>query len=284
MLSRKPPPKIQTLLTLGRVSNLPTVWSNCAAGWWLGGGERAGALLGVSLAMTFLYLGGMFLNDAFDADFDRQRRISRPIPSGAIALEEVWRWGFLWLALGMLILGFLGAGALWTGAILTAAILLYDAIHKAVALSPLLMGFCRFLTYLAAASVAAKGVTGAAVWSALAMGAYVAGLSFMARKETTRERLEPWPLALLGAPLGLAWLVNGGFHHLAGLVAVYLSGWIIWTLWRAERNVAYAVSHLLAGIALVDFLAVASLPDPAAILTAVWFPAALFLQRRTPAT
>src|SRR5260221_167869 len=30
--------KLRTLLILGRVSNLPTVWSNCLAGWWLGGG------------------------------------------------------------------------------------------------------------------------------------------------------------------------------------------------------------------------------------------------------
>ena len=30
--------KLRTLLVLGRVSNLPTVWSNCFAGWLLAGG------------------------------------------------------------------------------------------------------------------------------------------------------------------------------------------------------------------------------------------------------
>jgi hypothetical protein len=34
--------KLRTLLVLGRVSNLPTVWSNCLAGWWLGGGGNFG--------------------------------------------------------------------------------------------------------------------------------------------------------------------------------------------------------------------------------------------------
>ena len=29
---------LRALLALSRVSHLPTVWSNCLAGWWLGGG------------------------------------------------------------------------------------------------------------------------------------------------------------------------------------------------------------------------------------------------------
>ena len=64
----------RTLLILGRASNLPTVWSNCLAGWLLGGGGAAADLLLLSVAATFLYTGGMYLNDAFDAEFDRQHR------------------------------------------------------------------------------------------------------------------------------------------------------------------------------------------------------------------
>jgi len=89
---------LRALLTLSRVSHLPTVWSNCLAGWWLGGGREITrncrcCFFGVSS----LYLGGMFLNDAFDADFDRQRRAERPIPSDVISLQAVWRWGLAWL-------------------------------------------------------------------------------------------------------------------------------------------------------------------------------------------
>ena len=41
------PPLLRTLLILGRVSNLPTVWSNCLAGWLLdGGGARLIAAFG----------------------------------------------------------------------------------------------------------------------------------------------------------------------------------------------------------------------------------------------
>ena len=78
-------PQLRTLLILGRVSNLPTVWSNCLAGWWLGGGGNFWKLPFLLLGMSLLYTGGMFLNDAFDEEFDRQRRAERPIPTGKIS-------------------------------------------------------------------------------------------------------------------------------------------------------------------------------------------------------
>src|SRR5439155_553254 len=103
-------PRLRTLLVLGRVSNLPTVWSNCLAGWWLGGGENFSKLPFLFSGVTLMYLGGMYLNDAFDAEFDRQHRNERPIPSGAIPLRAVWQCG-----LGLLMVGaglLFGAGTL----------------------------------------------------------------------------------------------------------------------------------------------------------------------------
>src|SRR5258706_12334478 len=82
--------QLRTLLVLGRVSNLPTVWSNCLAGWWLSGGGNFWKLPLPLLGVSALYTGGMFLNDAFDAEFDQQRRASLPIPSGKIPLERAW--------------------------------------------------------------------------------------------------------------------------------------------------------------------------------------------------
>ena len=60
-----------TLLRLGRVSNLPTVWTNVIAATAIAGvdplsGRSGSVLLAVLLAMTLFYVGGMFLNDAFD--------------------------------------------------------------------------------------------------------------------------------------------------------------------------------------------------------------------------
>ena len=90
---------LRTLLVLGEgTSNLPTVWSNCLAGWWLGGGENARNLAPLLTGATLLYVGGMFLNDAFDANFDAIHRRDRPIPSGAIAVDTVWHIGLGLLA------------------------------------------------------------------------------------------------------------------------------------------------------------------------------------------
>src|SRR5919106_1715629 len=91
---------LRTLLVLGRASNLPTVWSNCLAGWALAGGlpltgdfrqmiDEPVRFLILCLGASLLYIGGMYLNDAFDADFDRQHRRERPIPSGAIGAGAV---------------------------------------------------------------------------------------------------------------------------------------------------------------------------------------------------
>src|ERR1041385_5815117 len=92
--------KLRTLLVLGRVSNLPTVWANCLAGWLLGGGGEWPRFGLLCTGATLLYVGGMFLNDAFDAEFDAEHRRGRPIPSGQIAQARVWQLGW-----GMLIAG-----------------------------------------------------------------------------------------------------------------------------------------------------------------------------------
>ena len=95
--------RFRTLLVLGRFSNLPTVWSNCLAGWWLGGGWNAWKLPWLLLGTSLIYCGGMFLHDAFDQEYDRLRRPERPIPSGKIPAAQVWNWGFGLLVAGILV-------------------------------------------------------------------------------------------------------------------------------------------------------------------------------------
>ena len=86
---------VKALLLLGRVSNLPTVWSNCLAAWLLAGAAlvESADVQGFAWLIagaTLLFLAGMFLNDAFDVQFDREHRPERPIPSGAISGKAVW--------------------------------------------------------------------------------------------------------------------------------------------------------------------------------------------------
>jgi hypothetical protein len=287
--SLRHPSKLRTLLVLGRVSNLPTVWSDCLAGWCLGGHGSVAALVCLGLAASFFYVGGMFLNDAFDAGFDSHHRRSRPIPSGAISEREVWQWGFVWLVLGLA--GVVGLGlapVIWAAA-LCACILLYNAVHKWTPLAPVLMGLCRLCVYLLAASAAPRGVSGEVIWKGLALAAYIVGLSCLARKESSRVRINFWPSLLLLTPVVFAGLMDDDSTWMPAVVySLVLVGWSLWALSRslgqAEPNVGYTVSRLLAGIVLVDVLAVASSGEPWMGCFAGWFALALLLQRYIPAT
>jgi UbiA prenyltransferase family len=282
-------PSLRTLLVLGRTSNLPTVWSNCLAGWWLGGGSNNARQLPALLAgATLLYLGGMFLNDAFDAHFDAQYRRERPIPSGAIDAGTVWRIGFGLLVAGLVLLFTLGIATGVLGIFLVVFILLYDAIHKVFVLSPILMAACRFILYLVAAS-AARRVSGPAVWCGLALAAYIVGLSFLARKEATRNEPALWPCVLLAVPIVLALVMNvDGYRENAVLLSAVLALWVTRSLRyayrQAERNIGRSVSGLLAGIVLVDLLAAENVPHAFAWVFIGLFLLALLFQRFIPAT
>ena len=280
--------KLRTLLVLGRVSNVPTVWSNCLAGWILGhGGDWARFAL-LCIGATLLYIGGMFLNDAFDADFDSQHRRERPIPSGAISVKMVWQIGLALLIAGLAFLAPLGVMTAVLAILLCGCILLYDAIHKMVAFSPVLMALCRILLYLVAASAAVGGVTGVAAWSAIALGCYIVGLSYLARKESTGVVIQKWPQFLLLVPVLLAWLLNDGkSREPALLISVILVAWCarsLRTVWMEPRNISRAVSGLLAGIVWVDLLAVADAPREMALAFLALFVLAVGFQRFVPAT
>ena len=238
---------------------------------------------------SFLYVAGMFLNDAFDVGFDRQHRPTRPIPSGAISLKDVWIWGVVFLGIGIGSLAWMGKTTLLLGLLLAGAILVYDAFHKLVGLAPLVMGLCRCLVYLVAASVSAKGVTGLAVWSGWALALYIMGLSFLARKEALWARVAAWPAVLLAAPVILALLADDTELRtravlLIAILVVWVAGSLRFTLGREQPQVGKTVARLLAGIVLVDLLAAPNVPLPWILLFPIWFALALVLQKIAPAT
>lgn len=281
---------LRVLLVLGRVSNLPTVWSNCLAGWLLGGGGYDwGKFALLNLGATLLYLGGMYLNDACDYFFDVQYRRDRPIPSGAIDLKTVWWISAGWLVIGLGVLMALG----WTTAVLAiclvACIVAYDVTHKWICWSPWLMALCRLFLYLTAASTAQAGVTGLALWCAIALALYIVGLSYLARKESAKGPLKTWPTYLLVIPIALALLVNQGpYLSWAMIISLLLAAWIAWsvshTFWKPEKDVGKTVSGLLAGIVLVDWLAVAGGGWPVTLVMLGFFALALIFQKFVPAT
>ncbi len=280
---------LRTLLVLGRVSNLPTVWSNCVAGWLLSGGGDWVRFALLCFGATCLYVGGMYLNDAFDAQFDQQHRPERPIPSRQIAVKHVWALGLSWLAVGTGALFLFSKTTIIFTLLLAVAILVYDAVHKIFAFSPVLMAACRLFLVLVAASAGETGITGLAIWSALVLATYIIGLSYLARKESMVASLRYWPCVCLAAPLVLALIVNRGEHQLpsmllSGVVTLWMLRCLRYALWSSQRNIGLCVSGLLAGIPLVDLLSVwQGSTDVAAVFFGL-FALALVFQRFVPAT
>jgi 4-hydroxybenzoate polyprenyltransferase len=280
---------LRALLVLGRVSNLPTVWSNCLAGWLLGGDGDWPALGWLCLGASLVYLGGMYLNDAFDAEWDRRFRPERPIPSGTVRAPVVWALGWLWLLGGGALLAGQSGAPLSLVMLLAVCVVAYDVAHKAVSFAPLLMAACRFLLYVIAASSGGFGVTGIAVWGGVVMAAYIAGLSCLARVESTESVFARAPLVLLAAPLVLALVVNDQEYRVSGLVLCFAVGaWMLMSLRHAFNrpvpNVGRAVGDLLAGIPLVDLLAVGGVSPELAAGFLGCFALAWLAQRVVPAT
>jgi hypothetical protein len=287
----------RTALRLGRVSNLPTVWTNTLVGWVLAGGGPPDARVGLLvLAMSLFYVAGMYLNDAFDWQIDAQQRPDRPIPSGAISLTSVYVAGFGMMAAGFALLAWLGVATVggqgWrpalAGAALGAAILYYDWRHKRDPLSPLWMGVCRMLVYVAAGFTAAASLPTSLYAAAGVLLCYLIGLTYIAKQETLARVTNLWPLVFLIVPV-LYCGARAGDNPIVWVLLAILTGWGLYALhflWRRRRgDIPRAVVSLIAGISLLDsvFLGLAG-SAPLAGLAIAAFLLTLALQRYVPGT
>jgi len=267
------------------VSNLPTVWSNTLVGLALGGLlsiadgtlERLDALsmppLSVALtavfAMSLFYIGGMFLNDAFDATIDAIERPERPIPSGDVSRLSVFTAGFALLIGGVVMVAILsvsiGGKSQWaiiSSIALGVCIVAYNAWHKSNPLSPLVMGMCRVLVYTTTAFLLTQSWNLPMVLAAVGLLSYLAGLTAIAKQENLARLTNWWPLCLLFLPAVL-WLVASPRTALSLLAVLILVSWILVSfrilLARVPGSIPKAVGAMLAGISLVDAVALASL-------------------------
>jgi hypothetical protein len=262
-----------TLLKLGRVSNLPTIWTNTLAGTLVAGGSWQDARIAVIVvAMSLFYEGGMFLNDYFDREIDARERPERPIPSFEIAPGTVAAIGAGLIAAGLVLLAFFGLQVLGAGLLLAAFIVAYDYRHKGNPFAPLLMGTCRALVYAIAAMALVGTLSGPLFIAALALLAYVAGISYAAWQERLDRPGNLWPLALLAVPLlaAASALQQGPIP-----IAIYLClagavGWATFLLvMRPVGGVSRAVGLLIAAVSLVDAAFIASIGATGLALVAV---------------
>jgi 4-hydroxybenzoate polyprenyltransferase len=198
-------------------------------------------------ASCLLYLSGMVLNDAFDADRDAREQATRPIPSGRISFRAATAVGWAMLASGVLVAWFVSATISdWrpgvVGTLLTACIVLYDRVLKTTPLAPLLMGACRGLNVLlgmSLAPLAAEAASPNVVWGgraawliATGVAVYIVGVTIFSRTDadaSSRTRLVGGFAVLIGGMVILAILpiATGNRPPLV----VMLNGWyLLWIL------------------------------------------------------
>lgn len=251
--------KLITALKLGRVSNLPTLWTNTLVGLAFGGASLLwdNTLLACVMFSLF-YLAGMYLNDVFDANWDRQYQQTRPIPAGETSVKEVLVFALVYLLLAFALLFILSAhiaASFLLAVLLLAFIVLYDWKHKHwPTAAPLIMGGCRMCVYLCAASLFQ-------VWqwslpllfAALSLLLYIAGITALARAEHSNTIASLKPLILLFAPFVCALALGYQSTHCI-LVTFFALAWTVRAAVKTAAlvSVAQAIAALLAGITLVD--------------------------------
>ena len=247
------------------------------------------------LAGSLLYTGGMILNDAADVKFDSVHRKERPIPGGQVSLRAAWVVGSVMLLTGATIAALSGANPKVT-AVLVGCIVLYDLYHKKWTGSVIIMGACRLLLYLMAASAVVPFNSAGPMLVlpyAVALGCYIVGITVAARLEHKNGVL-PVPATMLAFALlytpavfcALRFSSGGGSPLQILVLAVFalLVAYATQTLRKGGPAIGKAVGWLLAGIAVVDALAVSLVSVPLALCFVALTPLLRLWQRWVAAT
>lgn len=167
--------KFSAILATGRISNLPTVWCNVLVAFLLVQldstlfGDFASSifsaplLLATCLAASCLYVGGCFLGDAVDVEFDKSHKPYRPIPMGVLDRNSIYGYAGFLLTTGIVLpfaylkfsTGSFAPSVLIASLLLAGAISIYSLWHKRspwIGLS--FIGACRFFLVLFGAYIA----------------------------------------------------------------------------------------------------------------------------------
>ncbi len=264
--------KLRVWIELSRGANLPTVWSNTLIGCLIAAafgatmdGSTLVLLVAILVGVSLLYTGGMFLNDACDAEWDAAHRPERPIPSGRVTRRSVQLAASLALGLGaVLVLWASPSGlALCVLGLLLVAILAYSRWHKGNPFAPLLMGLCRaalpligYIAFAPSCDCCQQGGNQLIFAHATALLLYTASISLLARHEATGGKphavgtwlaaLAPF-VTLLGWPLGEVDIWTWGVAVLTGLsIPLYQ---------RLIPDIGERVAERIAGLILLDYIA-----------------------------
>ena len=283
--------QLKTLFELGRISNLPTVWSNVLAGVVIAGGTIGLQSTSILIAsLSLFYIGGMFLNDAFDTEFDIIERPERPIPSKKITQKMVFVIGFILLILGIFLL-YIEAFTtnvfnlnliLFLGMLLSTFIIIYNKYHKNNPYSPLIMGFCRISIYFIVSAFFLSYFNIHIFVASFFLLSYLIGLTYLAKQENIGYLKNQWPLLFLIAPIIYGYtLIENYFSYIAlGFFVLNIFVALYFTFNKKVRNIKKSVTLLISGICIYDAVLIAHHGEVnLAILSLSFFALTLFFQK-----
>lgn len=271
-------------LALARVSNTPTVVSNVLAGAVIAAPlVMDWHLVLLVVAMALFYTAGMYLNDIFDYEIDRQDRPERPLPSGRVEMPMAWTLTIMMFGLGAALLGGVSAASFLVGFILIATIVVYDMWHKGNPFGPIIMALTRVLVYITAYVGFSTSWSWELVLWCVVLLAYVASLTFIAKTESLPGVGRYWPLGAMLLPAITAIMIDPTDAGLLLLIALFIA-WVLYSASFAyrtkDRQVGGAIARLIAGISLVDALVLAAYDAWWGVIVAlIAFASTIFLQR-----
>lgn len=266
---------IRTHLSLARISNLPTTWTNVLCALILVGGFQWVAFIGAIVAVSLFYISGMYLNDWRDAEFDRAHRPDRPIPSRAISRRAVFYFALVYFIMALVLsIALSPESLLWTLGLI-ACITLYDLDHKNNSMSPWVMAGCRALIYPWAATLAGQEFNGALWWASAAAYTYTLGLTYIARGPVKPFSIQLTFAALVLAPafICLGQIGAHGFPVALFAIVAFIA-WCAYCLrgWFSKPpRIGFTVGHLIAGFCLLDLMLICvAAPISVAIVVSVF--------------
>ncbi len=296
------PSKLHAWVELVRPPNLFTAPGDALAGFFLaaslaGGVDLSRAIL-PALAALFLYISGLIGNDVADADEDSRDRPARPIPSGRVSRRAAFGASAAWAVLGLLMVLPGGRSAFGLACLTQLSVMTYNGwLKRYPVFGAIAMGACRGFSFLIGVAVAQPQLLVAPLILAAAGGVtlYIAGVTWIADRETVAERIGPrrWiPLLSLTmlVPLVPVLIHNLELPFLAlGSMAI---GWAFCQAWRirgipSRPVLGSAIGGLIRGLLLIQaaFCSLAGWPGlaVAAVLLLAW-PLSAVLAKRFAAT
>lgn len=246
---------------LMRPANIPTAWADILAGYAIAGADAStSSLLWLLLATTGLYGGGVVFNDVFDAELDAQERPERPIPCGAVSIQEAALLGSFLLAMGVVAASQVSVISLVLASLIAMATLIYDSTAKHHSLlGPLTMGFCRAGNLLLGISVLPTAL------SSISVNGFF---------DTHPAYLAIIPILYIGAITAISQGEVYGGSRRTGLISIVLMAVVITSLLGCAITSPYMLSALpfvvlLAWRIFPPFVQAAANPQPELIRGAV---------------